>query len=110
MDRTPAWSEMILVLVWEIMSLSNQLTVFAARVEALDVVVEADSYGSEGHLSLKPGDQAVVERARPLGSHHGADGPKHPSVPDAFSCARHRRLSLDLEHNTEIVMDLTAAV
>lgn len=76
-----------------------ELTVFAARVEALDAVVEADSYGCEGHLSLKPSDQAVVERARPLRSHHGADGPEHPSVTDAFSSARRRLLSLDLGQN-----------
>lgn len=73
-----------------------ELTVFAAHVEALDVVVEANSYGGEGHLSLKTSDQAVVERARPLRSHHGADGPKHPSVTDALGSARHRLLSLDL--------------
>lgn len=64
----------------------QSLTVFSTCVEIFDIVIEADSDGSEAHLSLQTGYQPVVQRLGPLCSDHGADCPKHPSVPDAFHC------------------------
>lgn len=60
------------------------LTVFAAGVEVLDVVVEADSDGGEAQLPLQARHQPVVQGPGPLCADHGADGPKHASVADPF--------------------------
>ena len=74
----------------------SALTVFASCVEALNVVIEADSYGGEGHLSLQAGHQAIIERARPLCPHHGADGPKHAPVANVLGSVHRRLLPLNL--------------
>lgn len=77
------------------------LTVFASCVEALDVVVEANSYGCKGHLSLQAGHQAVIERARPLRPHHGADRPKHTTITDVLGSFYCHLLTLDLNTKQE---------
>lgn len=82
---------------WEACILSQSvLTVSASCVEALNAVVQADSYGGEGHLSLQAGHQTVIEWARPLCPHHGADGPKHAPVADGLGSLHCRLLPLDL--------------
>lgn len=63
---------------------SQSLTVFSSCVEVFDVVIEADSDGGKTQLSLQTSHQPVVQRLGSFCSDHGADGPKHPSVPDAL--------------------------
>lgn len=77
------------------------LTVFASCVEALDVVIEADSYRCKGHLSLQAGHQAVIEWPRPLCPHHGADRPKHTTITDVLGSFYCHLLTLDLNTKQE---------